>query len=65
MSTLSELGIIESHASEAQTLDDYESERPRWCSGCGDHGVLAGLHRVQRKRDLEPTIALTHHARLP
>jgi len=54
MSTLTELCLIESHASEAHTLDDYESERPRWCSGCGDHGVLAGLQRVLRKNNLDP-----------
>lgn len=29
MSTLTELCVIESHASEAHILDDYESERPR------------------------------------
>ena len=22
------------------TLEDYESNEPRWCPSCGDHGVL-------------------------
>ena len=44
----------ESHPIEEYTLDDYESEMPRWCKGCGDHGVLAALQRVLRKNNVEP-----------
>ena len=36
------------------TLEDYQSELPRWCKGCGDHGVLAALQRVMLKNNVEP-----------
>ena len=35
-------------------LVDYASERPRWCSGCGDHGVLTAVQRVLRQHDIDP-----------
>ena len=54
MSTLTELCLLESDTSDAHTLADYDAEQPRWCSGCGDHGVLAGLQRVLRKHNLDP-----------
>ena len=25
------------------TLDDYSGSQPRWCTGCGDHGILAAV----------------------
>jgi len=45
---------VDGGAVEAHTLGDYESEMPRWCKGCGDHGVLAALQRVLRKNNLDP-----------
>jgi 2-oxoglutarate/2-oxoacid ferredoxin oxidoreductase subunit beta len=54
MSTLVEECLNENCAVEAHTLEDYESEVPRWCKGCGDHGVLAGLQRVLRKNNVDP-----------
>lgn len=36
------------------TLDDYASEMPRWCKGCGDHGVLAALQRAMLKHRVKP-----------
>ena len=36
------------------TLDDYEGNEARWCSGCGDHAVLATAHRVLRDAQLPP-----------
>lgn len=36
------------------SISDYESEMPRWCKGCGDHGVLASLQRVMRKNNTDP-----------
>ena len=35
-------------------LSDYESELPRWCKGCGDHGVLASVQRVLRDNNVDP-----------
>jgi 2-oxoglutarate ferredoxin oxidoreductase subunit beta len=46
--------VLDEDSAEERTLSDYEAERPRWCRGCGDHGVLAGLQRVLKKNDLEP-----------
>jgi len=35
-------------------LEDYESNVPRWCPGCGDHGVLGALQRLARDEQLLP-----------
>ena len=36
------------------TLDDYCSGEPRWCAGCGDHGILSGVQRVCREAQVKP-----------
>jgi 2-oxoglutarate ferredoxin oxidoreductase subunit beta len=54
ISSLAKEGLLEVCELDLHTLDDYEAERPRWCKGCGDHGVLAALQRVLRKNNLEP-----------
>lgn len=54
MSAITELCAIESGAIKTHSLDDYEAEKARWCRGCGDHGVLAGLQRMLRKNDVDP-----------
>jgi 2-oxoglutarate/2-oxoacid ferredoxin oxidoreductase subunit beta len=35
-------------------LDDYEGAIARWCSGCGDHSVLAATQRLLRDEQLPP-----------
>ena len=45
--------VLNGGPTEERTLSDYEAEHPRWCTGCGDHGVLAGLQRVLRKNNVE------------
>lgn len=36
-------------------LDDYKSdEKPTWCPGCGDFGVLNAVYRAMRTRNLSP-----------
>jgi 2-oxoglutarate ferredoxin oxidoreductase subunit beta len=37
---------------EPYTLDDYESEVPRWCTGCGDLAILAAIQRLCRDEQL-------------
>ena len=37
---------------ELLTLDDYQSSVPRWCTGCGDNGILTALQRLCRDEDL-------------
>jgi 2-oxoglutarate ferredoxin oxidoreductase subunit beta len=37
---------------ELLTLDDYQSNVPRWCTGCGDIGILTALQRLCRDEDL-------------
>ncbi|MGB5695044.1 MAG: thiamine pyrophosphate-dependent enzyme [Polyangiales bacterium] len=54
ISMLAEESLLEVCAAETHALSDYESEQPRWCKGCGDHGVLAALQRVLRKNNHEP-----------
>lgn len=36
------------------SLDDYKSVVPRWCVGCGDHGVLTAVQRLCRDEKLPP-----------
>ncbi len=36
------------------TLEDYEFNVPRWCSGCGDHAVLTSIMRICRDEQLKP-----------
>jgi 2-oxoglutarate ferredoxin oxidoreductase subunit beta len=35
-------------------LEDYQSAVPRWCVGCGDHGVLTAVQRLCRDEKLAP-----------
>jgi 2-oxoglutarate ferredoxin oxidoreductase subunit beta len=44
----------ESSCSAEFVLDDYVGSAPRWCSGCGDHGVLGAVQRVARDEQLAP-----------
>ncbi len=37
---------------EPYTLGDYESEVPRWCTGCGDLAILAAVQRLCRDEQL-------------
>ncbi len=46
--------VLDGNPAEERTLRDYEAERPRWCTGCGDHGVLTGLQRALKKNNVEP-----------
>jgi len=36
------------------TFEDYEGGEARWCSGCGDHGVLTAVQRLCRDEQLPP-----------
>ncbi|MCA8959651.1 MAG: 2-oxoglutarate oxidoreductase [Planctomycetes bacterium] len=35
-------------------MADYSSDLPRWCSGCGDHSVLAATQRLLEAEQLPP-----------
>ncbi|PSW07520.1 thiamine pyrophosphate-dependent enzyme [Photobacterium lipolyticum] len=35
-------------------LEDYQCVVPRWCVGCGDHGVLTAVQRLCRDEKLPP-----------
>src|ERR1041384_5003984 len=39
---------------ERHELEDYQKGVPRWCSGCGDHAILAALQRLCRVENLAP-----------
>jgi 2-oxoglutarate ferredoxin oxidoreductase subunit beta len=39
---------------EYYTIEDYESNVPRWCTGCGDNGILTALQRLCRDEQLPP-----------
>ncbi len=35
-------------------LEDYQSDIPRWCPGCGDNGILTATQRLLREEQLAP-----------
>jgi 2-oxoglutarate/2-oxoacid ferredoxin oxidoreductase subunit beta len=38
-----------------RTVDDYKSdEKPTWCPGCGDFGVLNALYHAMREKNYSP-----------
>ncbi len=41
---------------EAQdyTMQDYAGAMPRWCPGCGDHGILTSVQRLLEEEQLAP-----------
>lgn len=39
---------------EQYTLTDYQGNEPRWCSGCGDNGILTAVQRLCRDEQLPP-----------
>jgi len=46
--------IFQPSEDERYKLEDYQSNIPRWCSGCGDHGFLTALQRLCRDEQLAP-----------
>ncbi|MDQ2081405.1 thiamine pyrophosphate-dependent enzyme [Xanthobacteraceae bacterium Astr-EGSB] len=39
---------------EHHNLEDYQGGVPRWCTGCGDSGILTAVQRLCRDNDLAP-----------
>jgi 2-oxoglutarate/2-oxoacid ferredoxin oxidoreductase subunit beta len=39
---------------EHHNLEDYQGGVPRWCTGCGDSGILTAVQRLCRDNDLSP-----------
>jgi 2-oxoglutarate ferredoxin oxidoreductase subunit beta len=35
-------------------MDDYAGALPRWCPGCGDHGILTAVERLLEAEQLPP-----------
>lgn len=55
MTTLAIEEFVEDQcAIQEYTLDDYETETPRWCKGCGDHGVLNAVQRLLHQQRVDP-----------
>jgi 2-oxoglutarate ferredoxin oxidoreductase subunit beta len=47
--------FVENHCGiRPHELKDYETEVPRWCKGCGDHGVLSVIQRLLRDEQVDP-----------
>lgn len=40
------------------TMKDLATENPRWCAGCGDFGIVAGMKRFIVDRQLQPNITV-------
>ncbi len=36
------------------SMEDYQSDVPRWCPGCGDNGILTAAQRLCREEQLPP-----------
>jgi 2-oxoglutarate ferredoxin oxidoreductase subunit beta len=58
MNPMKPLDIDEFVGSDCQihphTLEEYETETPRWCKGCGDHGVLLAIQELLRDGQIDP-----------
>jgi 2-oxoglutarate/2-oxoacid ferredoxin oxidoreductase subunit beta len=39
---------------EHQQIEDFQKGVPRWCTGCGDHAILAAVQRLCRDEGLRP-----------
>lgn len=47
--------VAEAQVQQEHTLDDYKSdEKPTWCPGCGDFGVLNAVYRALRTQNYAP-----------
>ncbi len=55
MNTITAQEFIETECSERNyDLDDYETETPRWCKGCGDFGMLSIVQRYFHEKQIDP-----------
>ena len=36
------------------TAQDFKAGQPRWCPGCGDHALLAALHKAMAEIGVAP-----------
>ncbi|MCZ7566300.1 MAG: thiamine pyrophosphate-dependent enzyme [Burkholderiales bacterium] len=52
--TLSATECLLQLAEERHALEEYQSGVPRWCTGCGDHAILAAVQRLCRDEGLRP-----------
>lgn len=39
---------------ENYVLDDYASNKPRWCAGCGDYAIMTAVQRLCQEEQLPP-----------
>ena len=39
-------------------MQDYEAAIPRWCPGCGDHGILTAVERLLVAEQLQPEMTV-------
>ena len=46
--------LIGTLPSKYNSLEAYEKGVARWCPGCGDHGVLTGVQRLLKEKQLDP-----------
>jgi 2-oxoglutarate ferredoxin oxidoreductase subunit beta len=40
------------------TIGDYAGGEARWCPGCGDHGILAAVHKLLRDEQVVPELTV-------
>jgi 2-oxoglutarate/2-oxoacid ferredoxin oxidoreductase subunit beta len=47
--------MLDNSAVVERTVDDYRSdEKPTWCPGCGDYGVLNAAYNAMREKGYDP-----------
>jgi len=55
MNTITAKEFIEIECSDrSYELEDYETETPRWCKGCGDFGVLSVVQKYLQEKQVDP-----------
>jgi len=55
MNTITAKEFIEIEcADRSYELEDYETETPRWCKGCGDFGMLSIVQKYFHEKQIDP-----------
>ncbi|MCP4412973.1 MAG: 2-oxoglutarate oxidoreductase [Gammaproteobacteria bacterium] len=55
MNTITAKEFIETECSDrSYELEDYETETPRWCKGCGDFGMLSIVQKYFHEKQIDP-----------
>ena len=55
---MSDTQIDTKHTTAPLTIKDLNTENPRWCTGCGDFGVIMGVKRFMVDEHINPAMTV-------